>query len=348
MAKASGEKKPQARRAAASRPRPAPPVPPVPPAVLAEEGYSKVQSAVEQAKLAWEANPIKSGADACGADLVEDVSSGIQLRLPFTSEEAHILPNAFLRAALFKALETRAPRKFVRAERIFSVRGLHVSFTGEQFDQGDLDVLAGILDFGSRSDLGSTFRFSSYRLLKHIGKRTNGDQYRWLLASLVRLRGGTIEVRSDKRHFMGGFIEVGEGELDKDCELKEYAVRLNPRLGVLFGIDAWSQVDRKQRQALGRNGTAKALHAYYSSHVEPSAHRYETLAALAGLQNKQKADVKRKLIKAHEALQHPRCGFLANFDAGPDTLSVIKATQTSSQVRRLAKRAPPTVREILV
>ena len=308
------------------------------------DAFQKVQVAVRTAAEAWEANPAKSRSPSIEA--VDEVTSSIvQLRLPFASEEAHILPNAFLRAALFKALETKSPRKFVRNEPIFSVRGLHVTFTGEQFDQGDLDVLAGILDFGSPVDLGSTFRFSSYRLLKHIGKRTNGDQYRWLLASLVRLRGGTIEVRSDKRHFMGGFIEVGEGELDQDYALKEYSVRLNPRLGVLFGIDAWSQVDRKQRQALGRNGTAKALHAYYSSHASPGAHRYETLAALAGLQNKQKADVKRKLVKAHEALQSPRCGFLKSFSLHPHTLTVTRAAPTASQERLVAKRStrlPPS------
>ena len=268
-----------------------------------------------------------------GQDVEERQARAVQLQLPIFAE-ALALPNAFLRAALFPVLDSKRPRQFVKKLPVFAVGDLEVTFTGEQFDQGDLDVLAGILEIGSPVELGNEFRFSSYQLLKLLGKPTGGKEYAWLHETLIRLNGGTVEVKKKRRLFFGSFIEGGF----EDKAAKEYSVRINPKLGVLFGFDMWSQVDREQRRALGRNGTAKALHGYYSSHVEPGPHRYETLAAIAGLQNKQKADLKRKVVKAHEALKSPKCGFLEGYEAGPETITVRKRKATTSQGRHALKQ----------
>jgi hypothetical protein len=104
---------------------------------------------------------------------------------------------------------------------------------------------------------------------------------------------------------------------------------INANLGALFGFDMWSQGNRTQRRALGKNSTAKALHGYYSTHA-PGAHRYENLASIAGLQNKQRTDVKRKVIKAHDVLKDPKVGVLASYEAGPETITVQKAAATRS------------------
>ena len=245
------------------------------------------------------------------------------------------LPNAFLRAALVAALDTQKPRPFLQGAKLFAVGDLTVTFTGQQFDQGDLDVLAGILAIGTPLELGSEFRFSSYALLKLLGKQTGGREYAALHKALIRLNGGTIEIRRSHRLFFGSLIQGGF----EDEEAREYTVRINEKLGTLFGFAMWSQVDREQRRALGKNGAAKALHGYYSSHAKPGAHRYDTLAALAGLTSKQPAHVKRKVIKAHDALANPKCGFLVGYEAGPATIIVQKAAHTPSQTRHLARRA---------
>lgn len=262
-------------------------------------------------------------------------SSHAPARLPHFSD-ALALPNAFLRAALFPALDTKKPRPFLKNAPIFAVGELAVTFTGEQFDQGDLDVLAGIMEIGTRLDLGSEFRFSAYELLNVLGRQTGGREYGALHLALIRLNGGTVEVKRKRQLFFGSFIQGGF----EDQESREYTVQINPKLGALFGFDMWSQVDREQRRALKKNTTAKALHGYYSSHAAPGAHRYETLAAIAGIENKQKADVKRKVIKAHEALVDAKCGFLTGYEAGPTTITVEKAQHTASQLRHLARKLP--------
>lgn len=253
-----------------------------------------------------------------------------QLQLPFF-QAAHVVPNAFLRSALFPAQDTKVERRFLDEMELFSVGDLQVTFTGKQLDQNDLDVLLAILD--KSEALGNQLHFSAYSVIKALGLHPGGKQYRALHASLTRLSGGVIKVRANRRFFFGSLIEGGFG----DEVSQDYVVRLNPQLGALFGLDMWSQVDRVQRKKLKRSGAAKALHGYYSSHVAPGPHRYETLAKIAGLRSADRSRLKRSIVRAHETLADPGVGFLKSYKAGPDTISVEKTTATPSQ-RRLAAR----------
>jgi hypothetical protein len=97
----------------------------------------------------------------------------------------------------------------------------------------------------------------------------------------------------------------------------------------------WSSLDNQQRRELGRNQTAKALHAYYSTHAAPGAHRYEKLAALIGLQNKNSRDVKASIIKAHDELK--RVGLLSDYEAGAETIKPA-LNHTPSQARHIVKK----------
>jgi hypothetical protein len=151
---------------------------------------------------------------------------------------------------------------------------------------------------------------------------------------ITRLRGGTIVIRHNRRRFLGGFFNDDE----EDEATKYHTVSINPKLLVLFGFDMWSKVDREQRAALGRNGTAKALHGYYSSHAKPGKHHIDTLAQVAGLQSKQRAMRKRQVLKAHDALKAPPCGFLKDYTVEGECITV-KKSPTPSQARHLTKQA---------
>lgn len=263
----------------------------------------------------------------------EEQGGGVQLELPYF-DDAHVLPNSLLRSAMFPAIDSKKERPYLEKHPIFSVGSLEIVFTGRQFDQWDLDVLAAVIDFGTRTatPLGEVFQFSGYALLKHMGKVPGGRQYEALLASLLRLNQGQILIKAGTRRFFGSLVEGGIG----DDATQVYQVRLNGSLGALFGLHMWSRVDRDQRRALGKNGTAKALHGYYSSHADPLPHRYPTLAQIAGLHAKRSHTVKRSLIKAHEALQ--KVGFLDSFNPGPTTIEIIKCHETPSQQRHRARK----------
>ncbi len=247
-------------------------------------------------------------------------------------------PNAVFRSALFPALNTRQGRRFVQKQKVYSVGGLDIVFTGHQFDQTDLDVYLEILNFAKAVPLGQPVRFSAYSLLKALGRCTGKTDHEWLHSVLVRLRGGTVEMVTEKARYFGGLIEGGI----RDEITKHYDITVNPSYAKFFGFGLWSSIDLEQRRQLAQKSTAKALHAYYSTHTDPAPHRYDTLAGVVGLENKNSRDLKAKLIKAHEELK--RIGFLLDYEAGPDKIA-IKATMTPGQqqhlVRKVARAAKP-------
>ena len=246
-------------------------------------------------------------------------------------------PNIIYRSALFPALNSQT-RKFIKEKKVYSVGGLNVTFTGEQFDQSDLDVYLEILNLAKAVPLGQPVKFSAYSMLKALGRATGNANHKWLHSVLVRLRGGTVEMITDKARFFGGLIEGGI----RDEITKHYEITINPSYAKFFGFGLWSSLDIEQRRQLAQKSTAKALHAYYSTHTDPAPHRYDTLAGVVGLENKNRRDLKAKLIKAHEELK--RIGFLLEYEAGPDKIA-IKATMTPGQqqhlVRKVAKAAKP-------
>jgi hypothetical protein len=96
-------------------------------------------------------------------------------------------------------------------------------------------------------------------------------------------------------------------------------------------FDAWLE----KRRALGRNNTAKALYAYYATHINPTAHHFETLANLAGLTNSNKRQTKAALIKAHEMMKE--AGILRDYTATAETIKA-DIIPTESQARAIIKR----------
>jgi hypothetical protein len=254
--------------------------------------------------------------------------------LLFKDKQAFSIPNALLRAALFPARDVTAPRRFLEKAPIFAVEGIQVTFTGQEFDQTDLDVLLGILEIGAYVPIGQKFTFSAHALLKLLGRDTGGHDHEWLHGVIIRLCGGVVVIRHNRRRFIGGFIK----DDDENEDTKHHTVSINPKLILLFGCDMWSKIDREQRDALGRNGTAKALHGYYSSHAKPGKHHIDTLAQIAGLRAKRRALRKQQVLRAHDALKAPPCGFLKDYTVEGECITVEK-TPTPSQARHLLKKA---------
>ncbi|WP_156829888.1 hypothetical protein [Methylovulum miyakonense] len=83
-------------------------------------------------------------------------SSPVPVQLDFWEDGKRAAPNAIFRSALFPALNPKQKenRKFIE-EKIFSVAGLTVFFTGKQFDQSDLDVYLELLNMARPYPLGS-------------------------------------------------------------------------------------------------------------------------------------------------------------------------------------------------
>ena len=120
----------------------------------------------------------------------------------------------------------------------------------------------------------------------------------------------------------------------KDELTKYYTIRVNPEFAALFK-QSWSSLDREQRMQLRGNPTAQSLHAYYSSHAAPGAHEFATLAGIAGVNNRNKREVKARIITAHEQMK--ATGFLESYEVSGDTIQA-QINHTPSQNRHLARK----------
>ena len=262
------------------------------------------------------------------------------IQLQFWGEDYRAAPNAVFRSALFPALHPtrKENRPFLKNEKIFCVAGLKIIFTGEQFDQSDLDVYLEILNTARSFPLGTPVKFSAYALLKALGLSVGGNDHKRLHEVLIRLCGGVIDITDHNIRYFGSLIEGGF----RDEMTLNYEVTINPKFAALFEFGMWSKLNLEKRRALGRNNTAKALYAYYATHINPAAHNFETLANLAGLTNSNKRQTKAALIKAHEAMKE--AGILSDYTATAETIKA-DIIPTESQARAIVKRDKRTPKD---
>ncbi len=257
---------------------------------------------------------------------------GQVIMFPQWGDERRAAAAAIFRSALFPPLNFKKARPFLKKAQIYATKGIEIYFTGEQFDQSDLDVYLELLHIAHEYPFGVECCFTAYGLLKALGRATGKHDHEWLHSVLIRLRGGTVDMTDHEIRYFGGLIEGG---LKEEKETR-YCVRLNSQMARVFRGDLWASLDIQQRRDLKRSQIAKALHAYYSTHAAPGPHRYETLAGIIGLTDKNPRKVKMKMVTVHELLKE--VGFLSDFEAGTDTITP-KVNHTPSQNRHLIRKA---------
>jgi len=256
--------------------------------------------------------------------------SGQLLLFPHWAITRKAAPNAMFRCALFPAMSANK-RKALQEQKLGSVDGVTTYFSGWQFDQSDLDVYLVLLDLMKDDPFGTEREIPAYTVLKALGRSTGANDYKWLHSVFIRLRGGTIDMTDHKTKYFGGLIDCGL----RDEVTKHYKLAINPKFAVLFGYGMWASIDWQQRAGLGRNQTAKALHAYYSTHAAPAAHTFDTLAAIVGLTNSNQRQRNAQLLKAHEALKGT--GFLSDYTATKTSIKV-QIKHTPTQARHIVQK----------
>ena len=327
----------------AANPEPAPAAVTMPPpqAQPAPDPYAGMSGDLAKALRSFEATmkarevhkaEEEPAADQHSTAVPEVPEVGQVILFPQWGDERRAAAAAIFRSALFPPLNFKKARPFLKKAQIFATKGIEIYFTGEQFDQSDLDVYLELLHIAHEYPFGVECCFTAYGLLKALGRATGKHDHEWLHSVLIRLRGGTVEMTDHEIRYFGGLIEGG---LKEEKETR-YRVRINPEMARVFRGDLWASLDIQQRRDLGRSQTAKAIHAYLSSHANPGPIRYETLAGIIGLKNSSPKDLKRQLVKAYSLMKE--IGFLSDFEAGADTITP-KVNHTPGQTRHLIRKA---------
>jgi len=258
------------------------------------------------------------------------------VRLPVWPDEARGVPNVALRSALFGATR-RGPRRYLKSERMASVDGMEVLYTGERLDQGDLDVWEAVLHFIRKQELGKECRFTAYAMLKLLGKADTVRNREILDQRLTRMNATAVRVRVVGRYSYEGSLIA---EVYRDEKTREYVVVANPKMSVFFERDQFTLIDWAVRLELAGHPLGQWLHGFYASHAKPYAYSVETLYELCGSENHDLRGFKRDLREAlglvATASEKHGQAFSGNIEDG---IVVVDKQPSKSQRKHLAGKA---------
>jgi hypothetical protein len=216
-------------------------------------------------------------------------------QLPLWPDPVRGVPNSILRSALFgvlgKAQGDRVMQDWVKKA---SIKGIDISVTGKEMDQGDLDVWEQCLHLARTSGLGAQIQFSAHGFLKAIKRTTAGKNHAWLIESLRRISSTTVEIGDGRYKYVGHLIDHWR----RDDVTGHHVIELNPRIANMYDANSWTFVEFEQRMALRGKQLAQWLHGFYSTHYEPFGYKFETLYELSGSKNASLRDFKRSLKNA--------------------------------------------------
>ncbi|WP_454867521.1 plasmid replication initiator TrfA [Pseudomonas farris] len=257
--------------------------------------------------------------------------------LPNWSDSVRRVPNVALRSALFGAIK-KGPRPYVEQVEINALGGINIVYTGALLDQLDLDVWETVLHLARAQDLGSECRVTAYQLLKILGKTDAGKNRTHLDKSISRLKATALKIRVGKNSYEGSLIHEVYRDHD-ERSTRMYVIRLNPKLGVLFHGDQYTDLNWLVRQALHGKPLAQWLHGFYSTHAKPYDFRVETLHQLCGSRARSLSDFRKDLRRALEALERASAVAGKTFSYRVEGKLVrVKTTPSASQQRHLAKK----------
>ena len=259
----------------------------------------------------------------------------VAVQLPLWPEPLRAVPNGFLRSALFRATHHKGRRPYLDGEKLATVAGIEITYSGPRLDQGDLDCWEAILHTLRGQDMGEKCRTTSYHLLKVMGLKDTGKAREVLETRIKRLNKSAIEIESGQYLYIGSLLDSAA----RDKATQEWVITLNPELLKLFAPDQFTLIQWRTRRALATRPLAQWLHGYFSSHAAPFPVKVETLHRLCGSETEEMKHFTQALKRALEALE------TASAAAGTpiewrivDGTVYLERTPTPAQRRHLTKR----------
>lgn len=275
-------------------------------------------------------------------DLINDIEEQLKrkraiprsgpLQLPLWPQHMRGLPNAMARSALFTVGNHRAPRIEFKRDKIATVAGYEIFYTGTELRQDDEDVFLQIVHFARMHKLGDVVEISGNALLRALGWNASSKSYDRLRSIIERLKEGTIKIahESGKRGYSGSMIRKFAWQNDDDSAARtKWKIYLEKEIIELFTDDEYSLLDWDDRRQLGY--LAQWLHSFFYTHKEPFPYKVETIYSLCGSKATELAGFRRDLKKALDSLVD--IGFLESWKHIPEIDTIVVKR---NHARRLA------------
>lgn len=249
------------------------------------------------------------------------------IQLPMWPQELRGLPNVFARSALFTVANVRkGDRPNLKRHVISALKGINITYTGEELRQDDEDVFLQILHLARVHEIGTCVRFSAFSMICELGWTRNAGSYRRLVDCLDRLNASSVAVTVEnaggcRENYTGSLIRSFRWREDStDAPLREWEILLEKEIIALFNPESYSRLDWKVRLKLPP--LAKWLHSFFHTHQRPFPFKVETLFKLTGSETKSLRAFRYNLRAALDLLVQN--GFLisASIDSRTDTVIV--------------------------
>src|SRR6266516_3661600 len=117
------------------------------------------------------------------------------IQFPLCPEATRPVSNDMARSALFSCIQGK-DRRFIKDALMATVNGVEIRFTGEQLNQDDHDLLMQLIFMAHKRPIGAWITVPAYAILKALGRKVSGKQYRELRADISRLAAGTVSIRN--------------------------------------------------------------------------------------------------------------------------------------------------------
>ena len=221
-------------------------------------------------------------------------ASWLPVSLPHGLGEHYVLPRSLGLTGLFSSYDYRRVRRPLVTEPVELAaygRTRVLQISGYQLDQPDADVFMQLVALSLNSApvqvgvlrlVGFTVGRNELLRLLGRGEQAAGDK-RWLHESLDRLVGARF--RFDRPATAMDAADDYDDDTWRTGLVHEWAlvgkktlqILLNQTLARLYADNAWSLINRQQRQALSGNKLAQWLHVFYSGFRAPNPIRAQAL-----------------------------------------------------------------------
>lgn len=208
-------------------------------------------------------------------------------QLPLWPNFVRALPNSLARSALFSISHNSTRRTYLKEQKIASISGVSIYYTGEELRQRDEDVFLQLLHFARSSPLGEWVDFTAYSLVKSLGWSINSRSYNDLRGVLDRLSATNIIVsfgNSGQEGYSGSLVRKFMWRTPEGQKLSQWRVFFEPEIIALFAPASYTHIYWELRLSLPP--LAKWLHSFYSTHEFPFDYKVETLHELCGSSSK--------------------------------------------------------------
>jgi hypothetical protein len=220
------------------------------------------------------------------------------VQLPLWPEPQRASPNAFLRSAIFPAIQGKN-RRYMKNELVAAQHGYELRFTGQMLDQSDFDIWLQAAHMARCSPVGTECRFTARGFLRSIGRAGGGKNLEWLKMSIRRLQSSVVEIKDGSKWMALNLLVRAAG----DDESTAIYLKFDPILIQLFAADDWTALQWEERRRLKGKPLALWLHGYYSSHASPYPVKVETLKTMCGSETKEPRFFKKALQRAFAELE---------------------------------------------